>query len=71
LEKFKKRLKKKDLKHAPSSLYLKTGDWPTLDVIKKLFGGYNAFCGQIGVTPAYGDNICKEFLKITVIKRFG
>jgi len=63
LEKFKKRLKKKDLKHAPSSLYLKTGDWPTLDVIKKLFGGYNAFCGQIGVTPAYGDNICKEFFE--------
>ena len=63
LEKFKKRIEKKNLKYAPSSLYLKTGDWPTLDVIKKLFGSYNAFCGQIGVVPAYGGNICKEFFE--------
>jgi len=64
LEKFKKRMKDKELVKAPSSLYLKTGGWPSLEIIKKLFGSYTAFCKQIGVDMAYSSNLCKEFFEI-------
>ena len=63
LEKFKKRIKKKSLSRAPSSIFLKTGGWPTLDVIKKLFGSYSALCEQIDISIAYNKNICKEFFE--------
>jgi len=63
LEKFQKRLEKKNLRHGPSSLYLKTGDWPTLDIIKKLFGSYTALCNALGVEPAYNKNLCEEFFE--------
>jgi len=63
LEEFKQKVKEKDLKKAPSSIYLKTAGLPTIEIIKTVFGSYSALCAEVGLDVAFGARPDDEFFK--------
>jgi hypothetical protein len=56
-----RRIKRKELKFAPSHLELKTSDMPTVDLYQKHFGSYSAACSLVGVKPLFCSRLPDEW----------
>jgi hypothetical protein len=61
LELLDRRIKRKELKFAPSHLELKTSDMPTVDLYQKHFGSYSAACSLVGVKPLFCSRLPDEW----------
>jgi len=56
-----RRVKEKELKHAPCHLEIETSTLPSIEIYKKLYGSYSAVCKEIGVELILNKSLPKEF----------